>query len=257
MMYGYKYLFRLSLIMALIFFTISPLAAQKQRKYARQGNREYTEKDYEDSEMLYRRAIDADPSFNKAVFNLGDALYKQEKYEEAIERFKELSDKELDSRKLSDSYYNLGNALLKAGELEESIEAYKDALRNDPGNMEAKYNLAYALDQLQKQQQQQENDEQQDSGDDKQDEQDQEDSGSQDEQEDRKDEQESGQQNEQDQQQQEQDQQDDSARPDQQQMSKEDAERLLQALAENEEEIQEKVKKARAAKSRVRTLKNW
>ncbi|MFO7756461.1 MAG: tetratricopeptide repeat protein [Bacteroidales bacterium] len=243
--------------MALIFFTISPLAAQKQRKYARQGNREYTEKDYEDSEMLYRRAIDADPSFNKAVFNLGDALYKQEKYEEAIERFKELSDKELDSRKLSDSYYNLGNALLKAGELEESIEAYKDALRNDPGNMEAKYNLAYALDQLQKQQQQQENDEQQDSGDDKQDEQDQEDSGSQDEQEDRKDEQESGQQNEQDQQQQEQDQQDDSARPDQQQMSKEDAERLLQALAENEEEIQEKVKKARAAKSRVRTLKNW
>ncbi len=256
-MYGYKYLFRLSLIMALIFFTISPLAAQKQRKYARQGNREYTEKDYEDSEMLYRRAIDADPSFNKAVFNLGDALYKQEKYEEAIERFKELSDKELDSRKLSDSYYNLGNALLKAGELEESIEAYKDALRNDPGNMEAKYNLAYALDQLQKQQQQQENDEQQDSGDDKQDEQDQEDSGSQDEQEDRKDEQESGQQNEQDQQQQEQDQQDDSARPDQQQMSKEDAERLLQALAENEEEIQEKVKKARAAKSRVRTLKNW
>ncbi|MFP4488942.1 MAG: hypothetical protein ACLFN1_06525, partial [Bacteroidales bacterium] len=54
-----------------------------------------------------------------------------------------------------------------------------------------------------------------------------------------------------------QDEQDDSARPDQQQMSKEDAERLLQALAENEEEIQDKVKKAKAAKSRVRTLKNW
>lgn len=252
MMYGCKYLFRLSLIMAFIFFTISPLAAQKQRKYARQGNREYTEKDYEDSEMLYRRAIDADPSFNKAVFNLGDALYKQEKYKEAIERFKELSDKELDSRKLSDSYYNLGNALLKAGELEESIEAYKDALRNDPGNMEAKYNLAYALDQLEKQQQQESN-EQQDSGDDQQDKQDnQQDAGSQDEQEDQKDEQESGQQNEQDQQ-------DDSGQPDQQQqqMSKEDAERLLQALSENEEEIQEKVKKAKAAKSRIRTLKNW
>ncbi len=256
MMYGYKYLFRLSLIMALIFFTISPLAAQKQKKYARQGNREYTEKDYEDSEMLYRRAIDADPSFNKAVFNLGDALYKQEKYKEAIERFKELSDKELDSRKLSDSYYNLGNALLKAGELEESIEAYKDALRNDPGNMEAKYNLAYALDQLEKQQQQE--NEQQDSEGDKQDEQDrQQDSGSQDDQEDQQ-EQDPGQQEDQEQQQQEQDQQDDSGQPDQQQqMSKEDAERLLQALAENEEEIQEKVKKAKAAKSRVRTLKNW
>lgn len=239
------------MIILMVFFAF-PLAAQKHRKYARQGNREFVEKDYEGSEMLYRRAVDAEPSFNKAVFNLGDALYKQEKYEEAVEHFKELSEKELDSGKLSDSYYNLGNSLLKAGKLEESVEAYKNALRNDPSDMEAKYNLAYALDQL-KEQQQQQDDKQQESDGDQQDVQDEQE---QDPGEDQQDKQEQNQQEGQEQSQQ--DEQDDTGRDEkQQQMSREDAERLLQALAENEDEIQEKVKKAKAAQSRVRTLKNW
>ena len=40
-------------------------------------------------------------------------------------------------------------------------------------------------------------------------------------------------------------------------MSKQDAERLLQALAADEQEVQEKVKEAKASERRVRTLKNW
>jgi len=221
MMYRYKSIYRILFVISFIIMTALPLAGQKHKKYTRQGNRDYTENQFEESEMLYRRAIDAEPSFKKAIFNLGDALYKQEKYDAAIENFSELTKKELKKKELARSQYNLGNSLLKAGRLEESIEAYKDALRNDPGNKEAKYNLAYAMDQLEKQQQDKNDEQQQD-------------------------------QNDEQQQDQQQDQNDE-----QQQMTKEDAERLLQALAEDEKEIQEKVKEAKAAKARVRTLKNW
>jgi len=40
-------------------------------------------------------------------------------------------------------------------------------------------------------------------------------------------------------------------------MSKDDAERLLNALANEEKDVQEKVKLAKAAKEKVRTVKNW
>jgi hypothetical protein len=40
-------------------------------------------------------------------------------------------------------------------------------------------------------------------------------------------------------------------------ISKEDAQRLLDALANDEKNVQEKVKEAKAAKAKVRTLINW
>jgi len=252
MMYECKSIHRILFIIALIFLTVLPLAGQKQKKYTRQGNRDYSENNFEESEILYRRAIDVDPLFNKAAFNLGDALYKQEKYEGAIDNFEQVSEKKLDKESLSGSYYNLGNSLLKSGKIEESIEAYKNALRNDPDNMEAKYNLAYAQDLLKQQQQQQ----QQQNKDQSQDQQNDQQSGSG---ENNKQQEEQQQQQKQEQENQQQDNQQNNNQPQQQQqqISKEDAERLLQALAENEKEVQEKVKKAKAAKARVRTLKNW
>ncbi|MDT8401714.1 MAG: tetratricopeptide repeat protein [Bacteroidales bacterium] len=236
----------------MVFYFLAPVNAQKHKKYTRQGNRDYSENKFQDSEMLYRRAIDADPSFSKAIFNLGDALYKQEKYDEASDNFRQISEQELNKKTLADSYYNMGNSLLKSGKLEESIGAYKNALRNEPGNMEAKYNLAYAQDLLEEQKQKQQQQQQDDGSQQEKDQQEEEQSGS-DENED--------QQQDQDKEPEQSDKKDDrdlqQNQQDQQQISKEDAERLLQALAENEKEVQEKVKKEKAARARVRTLKNW
>lgn len=248
-MLGYNIKYRHLLIFILALLSLVPAYGQKERKYTRQGNRDYSESNFENSEMLYRRAIDVDPSFDKALFNLGDALYKQEKFEEAMDKFSQLSEKEMDKGSLAGSYYNLGNSLLKSGKIEESIEAYKDALRNDPGNQMAKYNLAYAQDLLQQQQQQQQQQNQQ---------QDQNDDQDQDQQNEQQDKSEEEDQQDSEQQQQDNQNQENSEQQQQQpRMSKEDAERLLQALAENEKDVQEKVKKAKAAKARVRTVKNW
>jgi len=219
------------------------LSAQADRKFIRQGNREYEKEKYSESEISFRRAIDKNKSSSDAVFNSGDALYRQKKFEDAGKQFMESHRMNEDKDKKSTSMYNLGNSLLMADKLKESIEAYKNSLKLSPGNMEAKYNLAYAQDLLKKQEQQQQQQQQnKDNQDQNKDQQKQEDKN-----------------NDQDQKQQDQQKQDENKQQQQQQqeMSKEDAERLLNAIANDEKNVQEKVKLAKAAKARVKTVKNW
>jgi tetratricopeptide (TPR) repeat protein len=117
------------------------LFAQKENKYIRKGNKLYTEENYKDAEVDYMKALEANPGSNKGQFNLGDALYKQESYEDAAKIFNNQAELLSDKSERSEAYYNLGNSLLKAQKYPESIEAYKKALRNNPKNMDAKYNM--------------------------------------------------------------------------------------------------------------------
>ncbi len=231
-----------ALLLAMLLFSGS-LSAQGERKFIRQGNREFQKEKYPESEISYRRALDKNKGSADAVFNTGDALYKQEKYEDAGKQFTESYRMNEDRDKKANSMYNLGNSLLKSGKLKESIEAYKNSLRLDPGNMGAKHNLAYAQDRMKEQEQQQQQQQNQQNQDQNKDQKNQEQNQNK-EQEKKNDQKEN---EKQDQQQNEQ----------QQSMSREDAERLLNAIANDEKEVQEKVKEAKAAKQRVKTLKNW
>jgi Ca-activated chloride channel homolog len=234
----------LLIMLFLIFFSGFSLA-QADRKFIRQGNREYSKEKFSESEILYRRALDKNKESGDAVFNAGDALYKQKKYEDAGKQFIQSLNTNENKDKKSASSYNLGNSLLMANKLQESIEAYKNSLKLKPGNMEAKYNLAYAQDLLKQQQQEQQNQKQDKNN------QDQNKDQEKDSKEDNKtqDQKEEDQKNDQQQQQ--------NAQQQQQSMTKEDAERLLNAIANDEKNVQEKVKLAKAAKARVKTLKNW
>jgi tetratricopeptide (TPR) repeat protein len=210
--------------------------AQSEKKYIRQGNREYEDNKYPESETTYRRALDENNESRDAVFNIGDALYKQKKYEDAAKQFIENHNINEDKGKKSESLYNLGNSLLMANKLQESIDAYKGSLRLNPKNPEAKYNLAYAQDQLKQQQQQQQQQQKNDKNKQDQNKEDQSKNNDQ-------------QQKTQPQDQQQQDK--------QQGISREDAERVLNALENDEKNVQKKVKLAKALKERVRTVKNW
>jgi Ca-activated chloride channel homolog len=228
-------LLRSGLLTAIVFVVFSGLTfAQADKKFIRQGNREYDKEKYSESEISYRRAIDNNKESPDAVFNTGDALYKQKKFEDAGKQFLENHNMNENRDKKAASLYNLGNSLLMANKVQESIDAYKGSLRLDPENGEAKYNLAYAQDLLQQQQQQQ-----------------QEDQKNQDQNKDQKQDDQKKDQNQNNEKQQQQQQQQ------QQGISKEDAERVLNALANDEKNIQEKVKLAKAVKAKVRTIKNW
>ncbi len=240
---------KLRIVLVLFMLPVSGwiLNAQGDKKYIRHGNREYHDNKFSESEISYRRAIDKNKSSADAVFNIGDALYKQDKFEDAGKQFLENSVYNEDKIKKAAALYNLGNSLLMADKIQESIDAYKGSLRLYPDNIEAKYNLAYAQDLLQQQQQQQQKQEQQ------QDKQDQnKDNKNEDEKPQNQDQNE--QQNQSENKEQESDQQ---QQADQQSISKEDAERLLNAIANDEKNVQEKVKRAKAAKTRARAVKNW
>ncbi|MGD0341006.1 MAG: tetratricopeptide repeat protein [Bacteroidales bacterium] len=233
---------------AVLFFATAVLTfAQADKKFIRKGNHEYEKEKFSDSEILYRKALDKNKESADALFNTGDALYKQKKYEEAGRQFDQNYSMNDEKKKRSASLYNMGNSLLMANKVKESIDAYKGSLKLDPKNMETKYNLAYAQDLLKQQQQQQQQKDQNKNKQDK----------DQDKQKQNKD-----QKNKQDNKDQSQDMKDQQQKQQQQQqqdqgISKEDAQRVLDALANDEKNVQEKVKLAKAAKEKVRTIKNW
>ena len=96
-----------------------------RKKYIRKGNREYEKNKFSESEISYRKAIDKNKQSPDAVFNVGDALYKQNKFEEAGKQFVENTNENRDKIKKSAGLYNLGNSLLKANKVQESIELIK------------------------------------------------------------------------------------------------------------------------------------
>ena len=208
------------------------------RSLVREGNRQYNSGKFEDSEKSYRRALDVNEKSNLATFNLGDALYRQQKYEEAVKEFEKTASGMTDKADKARAYHNLGNSFLQQQKLKESIEAYKQALRNNPDDIDTKYNLSYALNLLkeQEQQQNQDNSDNQDNKDD---------------------------QDNKDQQNQDQDQQQDQKKDEkqqdqqQQQISPEDAQRILDAIAQEEKELQEKLQKQERAGQRSKIEKNW
>jgi Ca-activated chloride channel homolog len=229
-------------------FMLIPLVlnAQSEKKYIRQGNREYDKNKYAESEISYRKALDKNKQSPDAVFNAGDALYKQKKYEDAGKLFQDNISMNEDKKKKAEGYYNLGNSFLKANKLKESIEAYKSSLKLQPDSRETKYNLAYAQDLLRKQEQQQQQQQQQ---------QDKKDQDKDKKKQDNKNDQNKDQQNNENKSDQDKDQ--NQQQKQQQEISKEDAQNLLNAIANDEKKVQEKVKLEKARKEKVRTIKNW
>ncbi len=214
------------------------LFAQQEAPDVRKGNRAYNSENYTEAEVNYHRALDKNEQSFEAHFNLGDALFRQEKYPEALEQYVQaekclkandkLRKEELQNR-LAATYHNIGNALYAQQQYDKAVNAYQQSLRNNPKDNDTRYNLVKAMQQLQ-QQQQQNQDQQQDKN------QQQNDSTQQ---------QEQQQQEQQNQQQQQQE----------QQMDQETAEQILQALEQDEQETQEKLQRQQGKKRRVE--KEW
>ncbi len=211
--------------------------AQQEARNVRLGNRQYRDSSYVDAEVEYRKALERNPKSFEGLYNLGNALFKQEKYDEALEQYKAAAAVAGDDKgRLSAVNHNIGNSLCAKQQYAEAVEAYKASLKQNPKDNETRYNLAYAQEMCKQQQQQQQNQQNQ-----------------QNQQQDKKDQQQNeNQQNQQDKQEQQQQQQ----QQDQQQMSKENAERILQALEEDEKEAQEKAQKAQYKGTR-NAEKDW
>ena len=216
------------LSLLLVASAVQVFAQQKtDRDYLRSGNKLYNDSLFIKAEVDYRKALEINPKSTDAMFNLGNALLMQQKAKEAMEQYESVSKIEKDKEKLAQIYHNMGVILQSSKQLPQCIEAYKESLRNNPKDDETRYNLALAQKQLKDQQQDQQN----------QDQQQQQQEQKEDKQEQNKDQQEQEQKDQQQQQNQQQQQQNKN------EMSKENAQQLLNAVMQDEKNVQDKVKK--------------
>ena len=236
------------------------------RKETRKGNREYKSQHYDRAEVNYRRALHEDSTAYRAQYNLANTLYRQKKYDDAIQHYNHaLSQPVLNDKERSNCLHNRGNCYLKTGlakenraeglqQFQQAVNDYQEALKLSHKNDDTRYNLSYAKKMLQQaqQQQQQNGNQNQDKKNDK-DNKDKQSNNNQNNQQDKGDKQD--QQNQQPQNQQDRQQQKKQQR--QQQQKKQDAERLLEAVKNNEKNtMKENAKKVEVAAPR-NIEKDW
>ena len=172
----------------------------------------------------------------------------------ATKRLAVAGDAQPDTAKYSSVFHNMGVTNHMRGELEAAVNAYKEALRKNPADEDARYNLAVILHQMknnqnnQDQQQQQENQQEQEQQ-------------QQQNQQDQQDQQQQQQEQEKEQKQQQQEEQRNQQQQQQQSEEEDDKEKMeqmLKALMQDEREIREKMEELEKAKSNSRSIeKNW
>lgn len=236
-------------ILVTFFLTLglSYSAAQSLRSLNNSGVDAYNNKQFPDAEVSFKKGLEKSKESFELNYNLGDAYYKQQRYEEAIKSFQSSLPLTEDGLLKAKAFHNIGNSLLKSQKLKESVEAYKNSLKLNPGDKETKYNLSYALSLLKQQQDQQQNQNQKN--------QDQNDQNQDDQQNQNKNDQQNQQQDQQKNQTKDQSAQQDNVKQNKNKISKEEAERILEALKNNEKDLQKKLRKKVGVP--VTTDKDW
>ena len=211
-----------------------------ERERIREGNKLYNKEQFTEAEIAYRKSIEVNPRSFEGAYNLGNALYKQQKYPEAAEQYnlvaaqsaRLLADNPANVNRVAQVFHNLGNISMQNKEYAKSVEAYKQSLRLNPTDDETRYNLALAQKLLENQEQEQSQNQDQ-------------------EQEQQQEEQNQNQPPQEEQQSQ-------TPPPPSENMSQENAEQILDAFLQDEKETQEKVRQAlEKQRERRKSEKEW
>jgi Ca-activated chloride channel homolog len=134
--------------------------AQDERRYVRQGVAHLQNENFSAAETAFREALKIKPNSFEAGYNLATALFRQEKYEEAMQQLQATEPFAGENKeKLAQLYHNLGNNYIYGQDIDNSIEAYKKSLRQNPLDDETRYNLIAAM-KMKQQQEEQEQEEQ-------------------------------------------------------------------------------------------------
>lgn len=217
---------------AAILLMLASMSAQAQsdRNSIRDGNRLFRSGKFAESEVSYRKAMEKNPRNPQAAYNLGNALFAQKKDSAAVVAYQSGVQLETSKIRKAMGYHNIGVVCQSHKMFAEAIEAYKNALRLNPKNDQARYNLELCK----RQQKNQQNKQNQDKQDQKKDE--------------------NGKDQKKEQQKQDKK---DQKQQDKNKMSKDNAEQLLNAAIQQEKNTQKRMKD-KMQQPRSRKLdKNW
>ena len=136
----------------LILFLLASISGSAQEEaaqislsnnYVFEGNSLVNE-NFIEAEKKYRLGVSAKQNNAAGSYNLGNAYYKSELYDEAMLRHLEAVNNSGSKLEKHKAYHNIGNTLMQQKRCKEAVSAFKNALRNSPSDDESRYNLALA-----------------------------------------------------------------------------------------------------------------
>ena len=148
-----------------IFFNPSIASAKSIYGYFKEGKEHFDKKNYKEALNTFFKAQVENPKDIRVKYNVSNAQYKTKNYNEAIKGYLDVANNSKDThlKPLKESaYYNIGNCFYRKGNLNKSAEYYKKALELDPEDKDARHNLELVMEKLEK-----EMDEQKEAGKDK------------------------------------------------------------------------------------------
>jgi Ca-activated chloride channel homolog len=151
---------KLLMILGLIMVCSQLSAQQGVDAGLAKGNDAYRKQEFDKAQDFYRKVLEKSPSNTTASYNLGNALYRDKKTEEAEKIFDLTAENASDKNIKGDAHYNKGVTLTMQKKVAESILEYKEALRLNPNDSLARENLQRALQEQKSQQQNNKKDDQ-------------------------------------------------------------------------------------------------
>lgn len=130
------------IILILLLYVATMSYAQTDRQFVRNGNKHFYKQQYDKAEVQYRKAVSNNPSNPQALYNLGCALMMQNKDSAAIVQYQKAAKVEKNKLRLASVYHNIGVICQNHKMYGDAIKAYEQSLRNNPKDNETRYNLA-------------------------------------------------------------------------------------------------------------------
>ena len=122
-----------------------------------EGNKEADSEKYSEAEIKYRKALSISPEETKALYNLGNTHFNDKNFDEASQRFFQTQKFSKDKTEKHMAFHNMGNVFMKKKDYAKAVESYKNALRNNPKDDQTRYNYALAKELLENENQKNEN----------------------------------------------------------------------------------------------------
>ncbi len=121
---------------------------EKITNYIYEGNKNTENEAFIEAEKSYRKALSLSPEKGEAHYNLGNTHFLEEQYDEASQRFFQTQKFATTKEVKHQAFHNMGNVFMQKKEYQKAVEAYKNALRNNPADEETRYNYALAKELL-------------------------------------------------------------------------------------------------------------
>lgn len=145
---------KITLLILISFFAVFIAPAQSFSNMPKKAKTLLAEADdnleFPVSEAKMRQAQAIAQSNSNISYNFGNLYLKNNELESARLRLIEAIESSEDKSLKHKSYHNLGNAFMEEEQYQMAVDAYKNALRNNPTDEETRYNLAYAKSKLEK-----------------------------------------------------------------------------------------------------------